>query len=68
MKQFILKLNAEIIDQENNRPVITQELAFSGHAPAIHDAISKMGSSFVYGLGVSLSKNLLDGDKEDKKV
>lgn len=67
MKSFILKLNAEIIDQDNNKVVINQNLVFSGHAPAMHNAIENMGKSFVYGLGVSLSRDIMETQKESER-
>ena len=59
MKSFKLKISAVLVDLEDGKEVVNQELAFEGRAPAIHHAIQNMGASYVYGLGVSLSKEML---------
>lgn len=64
MKSFTLEIHGTVTDHEGNVTVIKQDLIFSGSAPAIHNAIENMGKSFVHGLGVSLSRQML-GEKEE---
>jgi CRISPR/Cas system-associated endonuclease Cas3-HD len=70
LRSFKLKISAVLVDLEDGKEVVNQELVFEGRAPAIHHAIQNMGASYVYGLGVSLSKEvlgLMDEKKEEKK-
>lgn len=66
LKSFKIIISAIIVDQDGGAEVVKQELDFSGRAPAIHNAIENMGKSFIYGLGVSLSREIL-GLMDEKK-
>lgn len=66
LKSFSLKIQAQIIDHDGGAQIVNQELHFDGRAPAIHNAIENMGKSFIYGLGVSLSREMLGLIDENK--
>lgn len=68
-KSYRLTISASVVELEDGKVVVDQELAFDGRAPAVHHAIANMGPSFVYGLGVSLSTHMAaesEGDSEKK--
>lgn len=67
LKSFTLKIQAQVIDHDGAKEVVKQEFVFDGRAPAIHNAIEKMGASFIYGLSVSLSREMLGLLDEKKK-
>jgi hypothetical protein len=59
MKQYSIKLTAEIVDSTHKEQVIFQDLSFVAASPAIHDAIESMGGSFIRGLSMSLSRDTM---------
>lgn len=69
MKKLKLEIVAKVTDVTSNEqePMLEQTLVYTGFSPAIHEAIRTMGASFIHGLGVSLSTEMVGEQKGDKK-
>lgn len=67
MKKLRLELTAKVVDAETGDVLASQDLTFTGASPSIHDMVTKGGGTFIYGLGVSLTNELLGMKPEPKE-